>query len=101
MTLRIAASDLKRRRVEIYSSHQGSGQGMRKRNSDRSRPGAHVDDAGRRADTLQRCFHQVLSLGTRDQNIGRDLELQAKELLHAGDVLHRLRSQAAPEQASN
>ena len=45
----------------------------------------------------ERCFHQMLSLGTRDQNIGCDLELQAEELLHAGDVLHRLRGQAPPE----
>ncbi len=74
---------------------------MRKGNSDRSRAGAHVDDARLRAEALQRCFHQMLSLGTRDQNIGRDLEQQAEELLHAGDVLHRLRGQAAAEKLSN
>ena len=52
-----------------------------------------------RSNALQHGFHQVLGFGTRDQDIGRDLEEQAKKLLHAGDVLHWLRSQAALEQA--
>ena len=72
-----------------------------KRNGDCARAGAHVDDAriGLTAEALQHCFHQVFGFGPRDQNIGRDLEQQAKELLNAGDVLDRLCRQAALEQA--
>ncbi len=45
MPLRIAARDLERRRRKIHRRHLGSRQGMRKRNRDRARAGAHVNDA--------------------------------------------------------
>ena len=101
MALRIAACDFKRSGREIHGRHLGSRQGMRKRNRNRTRAGAHVDDArvGFIANPLQHCFHQMLGFGTRDEDIWRDLEEQAKKLLLAGDVLDRFGSLASGEQA--
>ena len=101
MPLCIAARHLERSRRKIHGRHMGMGEGVPKHNRDGARAGAHVDHAGAGlgADAFEQRFHQVLGFGTGDEDIGRHLEEQAKKLLRASDVLHRLGSQAAGEKA--
>ena len=40
-------------------------------------------------------FDKVLGLRARDEDVGRNTEAQAEELLHAGEMLERLLSGAA------
>src|SRR5579859_2344733 len=101
MPLRIAARYFKRIQGEINSHDLGPRQGMGNGNSDCTRAGPNINDAWVRiaAETRDHGFHQMLGFGTRDQYIRRDFEEQTKELLLAGNVLHWLTCQPAPEQS--
>lgn len=74
---------------------------MRKRNRDCTRSGTHVQDSrvDLAIDAREQCFHQVLSFGTGNEDIGRHLEEQAVKFLRANDVLHRFGRQAPGEEA--
>jgi hypothetical protein len=62
--------------------------------------GADVEDLERLVvrDAVQDGFDEVLGLGSRDEGRGGDFEVEAEELLLAGDVLERLVAEAAVEE---
>jgi len=88
------ARDRKGRGREIDSGQVRLRQGKRQGNGDGAGACTHVQNMCVRLqiDSLQYRFHQVFRLGPRDQDVWCHGEGQAKELLHAEDVLDRFES---------
>ncbi len=76
------------------------GSAWAKRDGDGSGAGSDIHDARGRVvfQPHNRCFDEVFRLGTRNQNIGRDVKRQAVKFLLSGDVLDGLALRALLDQ---
>ena len=81
---------------DIDGCDVGVGQMVSERDGDGSGAGADVEDIERRfvVEFAEDGFDEVLGLGARDEDGGRDVEGEAVELLLAGDVLDGLVGEA-------
>ena len=105
----VAARDFERGGGNVRGDDLCGGQFVRQRDGDAAGAGAHIRDAkffvaARRAcfwtypQAFERNFDHMLGFRPRNQNVGRDFEIQAPEFLMAGEVLRRDAARAPGDQ---